>query len=344
MGLEHDLTQHVKDHGVDFVGVTTVAPFYVGEERRLVEPRDIMPEARSLIVTGFYTYTAEPCVPSEPGTPRGRFGPWTRLSMPAIRHQTEVMLAFLRERGLRAEAAGGLPAKPAAVRAGWATYGKNSIVHAPGAGSYVKIQMFLTDAELDAAEHPIETSDCGDCDECIKACPTGALARPYMLDWDRCVCAWLWGRPIPRPLRHAVGNHLHRCSYCQDACPLNQDLTPRESVPFALDGPTPTPELIPLLLADDETLKKSLPGFVYSAGADAIRRNVAVALGNVGDPAAVGPLARALREGAPQVRASAAWALGRIGSAAGQEALSDALAREEDVEVKTEIEAALAEA
>jgi len=340
MSLNRELEAYVHAHDVDFVGVTTVAPFLRANGDR-VDPKAIMPEARSLVVTGFYTFTNESRKPSEPGIPRGRFGPWTRLSMPAIQHQARVVTAFFSERGLMARAAPKIPAKAAAVRAGWARYGKNSIVHVRGFGSYVKINAFLTNADLETVEIPIESSDCGDCTACMDACPTGALKTPYHLDRTKCVCAWLWGKPIAAGMRKCVGNHLHRCSFCQDACPLNRSLTPRERVPFDLDGPSASPELIPLMLGDDDLLRRSLPGFVMQAGVDTIRRNVAIALGNTGDPASVPPLVAGLQSPAGQVRSHSAWALGVIGGRESTQALSQALSREQDPEVRGEIWAAL---
>ena len=70
-------------------------------------------------------------------------------------------------------------------------------------------------------------------------------------------------------------------------------------------------------------------------------RNVAVALGNGGDPAAVPALARALSDDEPLVRGHAAWALGRIGTAPARRALVRALPAEQDGQVLAEIEAAL---
>jgi len=341
--MNDELLAHLRERGIAFAGVTTVAPFRVGPEATVVDPRQIMPGARSLVVTGFHTYTGETPQPSSPGVPRGRFGPWTRLSMPAIEYQAEVLSGFFRERGHEALTGSDVPAKPAAVRAGWGLYGKNSLVHAPGAGSYLKIQTCLTDAALDAVEEPVERSDCGDCRACIEACPTGALDEPFRVDRARCICGFLWGRPAPRELRPAIGSHIHRCSYCIEACPLNQVLPARDSLPFELDGPTSSPELIPLLNASDEELRTALPRFVMQAGADTIRRNVAMALGNSGDPAAVPPLAEALRGATTPVRAHAAWALDRLGGAEARAALQSALATEGEPEVLEELRWALGE-
>jgi len=256
----------------------------------------------------------------------------------------QVVPRFFHERGYQAQATAELPDKAAAVRAGWGLYGKNTIIHAEGAGSYLNILTVLTDAPLEAVEQPLERSDCGECEECVRACPTGALAEPYHLRADRCICDWLWGSPIPRELRPTVGNHLHRCSFCQDVCPKNRSLRPRTSLPFALDGPTPTPELIPLLGGTEELLRASLPSFVMTAGAETIRRNVALALGNVGDPVAVPALAEALADPSARVREYAAWALGEIGGSAARTALAGGLPEESEPSVREEIAAALDQA
>jgi epoxyqueuosine reductase len=74
-------------------------------------------------------------------------------------------------------------------------------------------------------------------------------------------------------------------------------------------------------------------------------RNVCVALGNWGDPAAVAALALALADPDPVVRVHAAWALGQVrtqhaGTAAG-ELLTAALVEETDATVRAAIAAAL---
>ncbi len=63
-------------------------------------------------------------------------------------------------------------------------------------------------------------------------------------------------------------------------------------------------------------------------------RNVAVALGNIGNAEAVPALIGALDDDEPLVRGHAAWALGQIGSAAALEALQRRLPLEIDAEVR----------
>ena len=70
-------------------------------------------------------------------------------------------------------------------------------------------------------------------------------------------------------------------------------------------------------------------------------RNVAVALGNSGDPESVPVLAERLRDDEPLVRGHCAWALGRLGGKAARRSLTAAGAVETDAWVSEEIDLAL---
>ncbi|MBM3944757.1 MAG: tRNA epoxyqueuosine(34) reductase QueG, partial [SAR202 cluster bacterium] len=75
-----------------------------------------------------------------------------------------------------------------------------------------------------------------------------------------------------------------------------------------------------------------------------LQRNVCVALGNIGDKAAVPALARTLRNSPDAVvRQHAAWALGRIGGPEAERALSEASGSEDDAGVVEEIRTAMGE-
>jgi len=70
-------------------------------------------------------------------------------------------------------------------------------------------------------------------------------------------------------------------------------------------------------------------------------RNVAVALGNWGDPMAVPALSQALEDHEPLIRGHAAWALGRIGGQEARRALESTREAENDTWVRREICVAL---
>jgi epoxyqueuosine reductase len=151
----------------------------------------------------------------------------------------------------------------------------------------------------------------------------------------------MWGMPIPREARKNAGNYIFRCGFCQEACPKNKDLTPRKEVPFTVDPVSNNPELIPLLLGNDEYYEQTLPRFALRAGIDTLRRNVTIAIGNCRDAAAIPALARILSSASDNVRAAAAWALGNIGGADALLALKLAVKSERDTHVREEIEYAV---
>ena len=115
--LTDDLERHASRMGIDLVGCTSASPFLLGEERREIVPRETMLDAHSVVVAACYVYGFEVHEPSEPGRPRGKFGPWTRASLAAAGYGERTIAEFLEARGYRAASPGDLPRKAAAVRA-----------------------------------------------------------------------------------------------------------------------------------------------------------------------------------------------------------------------------------
>jgi epoxyqueuosine reductase len=138
-----------------------------------------------------------------------------------------------------------------------------------------------------------------------------------------------------------MGNLVFGCDICQDVCPWNKfaRVAPDREF-YARDGNL-TPSLIELLgLTRDEFNRRFKESPVKRAKHTGFLRNVAVALGNSNDPAAIPALEKALAHDEPLVRAHAAWALGRLGA---REALERRRPAEPAAEVLEEIDAALAE-
>jgi len=129
-------------------------------------------------------------------------------------------------------------------------------------------------------------------------------------------------------------------SYKQRAAFSEKDVTPDTTG----DPSLAAPELIPLLdISQEEFTRRFGKTPIKRAKREGLQRNVAIALGNSGDRAAVPALARALREAAPVVRAHVAWALGRLGGPVAAQALRGALVNETDETVREELAAALGE-
>jgi epoxyqueuosine reductase len=210
-------------------------------------------------------------------------------------------------------------------------------------GSYSFLGEVLTDLFLEP--DPPARNHCGTCARCITACPTGAIVGPYRVDARRCISYLTIEHrgSIPLELREAIGTRIFGCDDCQEVCPWNRFAVPTQDPDFQERPGQKTPELVPLLALDEEGFRERYQGTaILRARRAGFARNVAVALGNLGDPASVAPLARALAEDPdPTVRGHAAWALGRIAGAGAAEALRTAASLESSTEARTEIHAAL---
>ena len=226
--------------------------------------------------------------------------------------------------------------------AGLGLIGKNTHLISPKKGSWFFLGELFVDLPL-GYDRPMRDR-CGQCDLCLKACPTNAFVGPYVLDARRCISyltielkGWM-----PRHLRPLLGNHIFGCDICQEVCPYN--VKARETAEAAF-GPRPglyAPQLIPLLsmtAAEFRTRFRGSP--ILRAKRRGFLRNVAVALGNIKDQAAISALIHALDDEETLVRGHAAWALGQIGTETAREALHRRSEMETDPEVLDEINAAI---
>ncbi|HEV2356888.1 MAG TPA: tRNA epoxyqueuosine(34) reductase QueG [bacterium] len=330
-------------------------------------PAAVVPDARSLVVVGLYYGDAVPggtdgdagaplsagrdCWPA--AGPRGRISRYAHgddyhlVMEPRLRRLAE----FLRTRGARIARyyvdTGPVIDRAAARRAGLGWFGKNTMIITQRAyGSWVFLGEILTDLALppdEAAE-----GDCGRCRICLDACPTGAIVAPYTVDARRCISYLTIEHrgSIPRDLRPQIGGHVFGCDICQAVCPHNARTAAARHPELAPRPDTGArPELIPLLnIGEAEFRRRFRRSPVKRAKRRGFRRNVAVALGNAGDPAAVPALAEALQDPDALIRGHAAWALGRIGGDAARRHLRDRLLHEPDPEVRDELDGALRDA
>ncbi len=238
---------------------------------------------------------------------------------------------------------GPLLEKAYAERAGVGWTGKHSNVIASRGSSWFFLGELLLPFRLPPDEtHP---NRCGSCVRCIDACPTGAIVAPYVVDSRLCVSYLtieLRG-PIPKELRRPLGNRIFGCDDCQDVCPWNRFAVPTADPAFAAPDDALGAETLARLLAltPQEFRDRSRRSAIRRASYAGFLRNVAVALGNSGDPAAFGPLTSALDHEEPLVRGHAAWALGEIDAARARPLLEARRKREPDASVREEIEAAL---
>jgi epoxyqueuosine reductase len=320
------------------------------EPRR--DPRALLDSARTLVSVAL-SY-AHPDAPPAPGARAtiARYARGADYHMILKGRLTRLAAAAEARRGRPLAARACVDTAPllereAAHAAGLGFLAKNTLVIAPGLGSYILLGELLTDAECALGEPAAPR--CGQCRACLDACPTSAFTSAYTLDARRCISYLTIETrgPIPRDLRPLVGDMVFGCDRCQEVCPFNTAATAGDPA-FA-----PLPRLDRPLLVD--LLGMGAARFRKLVRQTALRRvhraqllrNVAVALGNVGGAAEIAALARALDEPSPLVRTHVAWALGRMAArnpeSPARAHLEALRARETDAQVLEEIDLSLSE-
>jgi epoxyqueuosine reductase len=236
-----------------------------------------------------------------------------------------------------------------AERAGLGFTAKNTMVIAPGLGSYVVLGELLVDADLAATEPPARDKGCGGCRACLDACPTGAFVDAFVLDARRCISYLTIEHDgaIPPPLRRAVGHRIFGCDVCQEVCPYNAAAPDRHAPAAELtarDVEHAFPDLVALAAAGANQLRQFVKRTALRrVDRRRLLRNVAVALGNSGDARAVPAVLALLAHPEALVRGHAAWALaelaevGAIPPAEAAAALAAATAAETDPDARTEL-------
>ena len=332
-----DIKAHARSLGFDLVGIAPAAALpeltrlnewlargYAGEMTYLAKSakarediRHVLPSARSVIVTGTVYYAeSEDRTAPQPRRHVARYA-WGEDYHIVLARRLESLVAWM-----RAESDTDFDAfvfvdkhhvqeRVFARHAGLGWIGKNTCLINPEVGSW----LFLAGVavSLDLPSDAPGADQCGSCTQCIDACPTGAIVDAYELDATRCISYLtieLHG-PIPEHQRAAISDHVFGCDICQDVCPWN--LAPLATLDPAWQPHPDRATIDPASLwrRSDFELHALVQGSAMTrTSVSRLRRNVAIVLGNSGDPS----VARVLDEpghGVPAAARSAELALVR---------------------------------
>jgi epoxyqueuosine reductase len=267
-------------------------------ERRS-DVRKVVPSARSVIVTGALYNCGHPYSIERDDATRGEVAryAWSRDYHDVIGGRLDALLGWMIERHPdRFEARAYVDTGPVQDRvyaqyAGLGWIGKNTCVINPELGSWLLLGAIICSLPL-APDSP-SLDQCGSCTLCLEACPTGAFAAPYELDATKCVSYLTieYRGSIPEAQRAAMGNHLFGCDVCQEVCPWNASPVDVADPSWASRQDLNLRSLIDLWRRTDEELATFIGDTAMSrAGVKGLRRNLAVALGNSGDPRALDAL------------------------------------------------------
>jgi epoxyqueuosine reductase len=256
------IKEHAYTLGFDLVRITTAEVFPEAEriireriERGLMDglpwftaeraavschPDALLPQARSIISLAMSYLTRDPdeTVMSATELPRGCISRYAwgddyhDVIKPKLRQFAEWLRDYARqvysdlgendvETRLFVDT-GRMVDRAVAQRSGLGWYGKNTNILTKEWGSWVFLAEIVTNLPLEPDE-ALKTN-CGNCEICLHACPTGALPNPYELDTPRCISFLtieLRGS-IPLELRPLMGNLIFGCDICQEVCPVNK--------------------------------------------------------------------------------------------------------------------------
>jgi len=340
-----DVKEESKAAGFDLCGVAPAEDFpeltflgqwlargYAGEmeymhrtaERR-ADARAVMPNARSVISLAVVYNTDRPYSSQYHDPVRASIAryAWGDDYHVVIEQRLERLITRLREiSGEEFEARAYVDTGPVQERvyaqyAGLGWIGKNTCLINEELGSWIFLSEILCNLALEPDEPAFD--QCGTCSRCLDACPTGALVDPGVLDSTRCLSYLtieLKGT-IPPEYRDAVGEHAYGCDICQDVCPWNISPSVGKSSGHEWQ---PRPGLDDVRLLDlwnqsDDELRSVLKGSAMKrAGVKRLRRNLAVAIGNSGDPDAEAALVGSGEETAsdPLVAEHITWAIEKL--------------------------------
>jgi epoxyqueuosine reductase len=123
-----------------------------------------------------------------------------------------------------------------AAKSGLGWIGKNSLLLNRQMGSFFFLAELIIDLALEY-DGPIRDY-CGSCTACQDACPTDAIAEPYIVDGSRCI-SYLTIElkdEIPQEFKGSMENWVFGCDICQDVCPWNRFAIPHNEEKFQPQG------------------------------------------------------------------------------------------------------------
>ncbi|MEM0058708.1 MAG: 4Fe-4S binding protein [Candidatus Bathyarchaeia archaeon] len=229
-GLTEELTRKVKrlalQSGATLVGIVSAKVYdsmprvWVAWKIRDYSKRavEVLPEAKSVVVLGYHVWDDMLELAIKKGEE------WVYPGYFPLEMTAQSVRNFLVERGFKAVSAQGLSYKRLAQLAGFGSMGKNTLIINPVYGPWIRLAAVLTDAEL-VADEPFNADLCGDCEECVKACPVGALT-PYNIDVNKCLVGLRLLRENSPEIEEKFGFYMPSftenahlmCMECQKAC------------------------------------------------------------------------------------------------------------------------------
>lgn len=332
--LNQYIVDKSKEVGIDICGFTDGLPLYnlkdyllYREEKSIktefeendidkrIYPRITMPNCKSIIVLGIsynVDYDEKPEYPLRGKLSKSSWGidyhvvlkQKIELLIEEIKKQVHFEYKYFVDTGPLLD-------REMARKAGIGYYGKNCSIINEEYGSFIFLGYILTDLDLEFSEEV--SNKCGDCDLCLRACPTGALEGQGKFNPKKCISYLTQTKDnIPNSLREKMGIKIYGCDTCQLVCPKNNGVkksSHEEFIPEA-HGYINIEELLSM---SNREFKKKYGSMAGSwRGKTILKRNAIIALGNMKKIENIHLLIPELRDSNPIIREYAEWAIVNI--------------------------------
>ena len=202
-----------------------------------VEPRRLLPEARSVVVLS-YPYYPERDIFAHKRLKVSRYA-YGKDYHKVVKQRMRDWLRELRQQIGDFAALMCVDSSPVqevawAVRAGLGWAGKHSLLINKHRGSYFFLSVLLTDLDI-APNKPFATDHCGTCTRCVDACPTRAIdGERREVNAQKCI-SYLTIElkdEIPASFQNQMEGWIFGCDICQEVCPWNRKAWPHQEPDF----------------------------------------------------------------------------------------------------------------
>ena len=205
------------------------------EPAKRTDPREIFPEAKSVISVAMNYYTPAEHV----ATGKISRYAWGDDYHDVLKERLRELLDWIVTEIPTASGKICVDTAPVmdkawAVRSGIGWLGKHSNVITQEYGSWIFLGEILLNLELEYDERGQD--HCGSCTACIEACPTGAIVDEFVVDSKRCISyatIELRSETLPEEVASNLNGWLYGCDICQDVCPWNRFEQPTGESRFA---------------------------------------------------------------------------------------------------------------
>jgi len=223
---------------------------YLGQNvTKRIDPRILLPGAKSVIVTGLNYYSEKK--QGGNGVPVISRYAYGINYHSVIKAKLNKVLAYIRTIHPDVNGKAFVDTAPILEKAwgreaglGWA--GKHSVLINKEIGSFFFLGILIVNIDLDY-DKPSEKDYCGSCTLCVESCPTEAININRTINASKCIAYQTLEAKtqIPDEIVMKLEGRAFGCDRCQEACPWNNASKPHKTPEFEL------PAEVERMTADD---------------------------------------------------------------------------------------------